>query len=769
MVGPQNSWCSGEDRCDVGEVGSRGARSLGSKVDVCRAGSLRSFGDEGKVDWLSRAWRITRSHSPLYHGVIVMFLGAFQLVSCALWARRLEYFESFRCTLNSTTALSLWVAFDHLRTHEIRLERLASATFLLMWVVDVVNNYIYAFPAECEEMELVNEALQAIVWGAQTFAALGSIHCSVEMAENAFQSHVAGAGILRARFLAVLPTAYAAISSVLVLCYVAYGGWSIDPWVRWLCGDTYESLYLFVYNVINGLAWATCGVLSWLSFSAMYRAAALDASLAAGGFMHAEAKWARSVIGRARTTTAFLCCVVILYHAYWTSYHLSILCGEDDWWPTARLFCSDAWYVIAEFLAIVVLLGFFRPSQPALKDFEDRAVASQRHVAPERSDAWVATVRALAGRGISAGELLEFYNKLGSAEAMPNFDPQVHTTNDVARRAIIPLSRAGSGGVAYAQVLEPASGEASWPSCLVTHDWRNLFVNLVAAVLADALGQNEYREVLGMLIKQDILGLQAKLAYAGVDSQRYWICCFCVNQHASTCHCFGAAPPPGSSERARWHSNCFDSRSGDEHPLCPCCEAKFLHGALDECELNKFDDMLELLVRLDPDFRQVVAVDPQLETFGRLWCIAELVQAHNLNMRQSVCLIADSVMELDETCMRLANFDVASCSASRQEDQDAILAKIRDVDEFNAQVQNLLLGERGLLGGRLVGFDALHAAVRAARMVKTVSGRTPDHAIQSKCTASGTSVELSASGGSNRSVPINVDLEVAVRREDAAW
>ena len=50
--------------------------------------------------------------------------------------------------------------------------------------------------------------------------------------------------------------------------------------------------------------------------------------------------------------------------------------------------------------------------------------------------------------------------------------------------------------------------------------------------------------------------------------------------------------------------------------------------------MNKFDDMMALLARENPDFAEVVAVDASLDLFGRAWCVAELAEAHRMGMAQ---------------------------------------------------------------------------------------------------------------------------------------
>uniref|UniRef100_A0A7S2QB07 Uncharacterized protein n=1 Tax=Zooxanthella nutricula TaxID=1333877 RepID=A0A7S2QB07_9DINO len=318
---------------------------------------------------------------------------------------------------------------------------------------------------------------------------------------------------------------------------------------------------------------------------------------------------------------------------------------------------------------------------------------------------------------------------------MPHYDPLRHTTNDVVRAAIVPASRGRSGGVAYTALLE-APCEETRPSCLVTHDWRNLFVHLVAAVVADALGMQEYNDVASMLIRGRADALARRLKENAKMDMRYWICAFCVNQHSSICGGFGGPPgEEGSAEYERWDANRRDSVTGDLHRCCPCAEPKLLNDSPEHTELNKFDDVMALLFVEVPDFRQLVAVDREFNLFTRLWCVAELVQAYFSGIPQNVCLHVSSALDVDagDTLLynKLADLTVTNCRATRPEDKEAILAKIPDTAEFDAQLQNMIFCERGLFGKKLVGFDIPRTAALIARRVKALpvekeaSGATP--------------------------------------------
>ncbi|CAE8648826.1 unnamed protein product [Polarella glacialis] len=338
---------------------------------------------------------------------------------------------------------------------------------------------------------------------------------------------------------------------------------------------------------------------------------------------------------------------------------------------------------------------------------------------------WNKTVQSLSERSVHVEELLEFFGRLGprhdasGAEAvMPSYDPWRSTTNDVVRGAIIPLSRAGSCGLAYADCLPGAKASTSprLPDCMVSHTWSALFLDLVAAVVADALERDEYCKVAQRLAEPG--GAQKLLQEVRRKScQRYWICAFCVNQHAGICNGFGSEPTPGSDQHSRWDAGRRDTVSGDLFRLCSCSEPKYFDGPL--CEMNKFDGMMGLLQHRQPNLRHLVAVDRRFELFSRAWCVAELVQSYLSNLPQTVLLLSSRALDVQaedlETYNFLATLTVLECKASREEDRLQILAKIPDVYEFDVQLQAVIFGSRGLLRNVLAGFDRVDAAARAAR------------------------------------------------------
>eukprot|EP00913_Durusdinium_trenchii_P023234 g21812.t1 len=64
-------------------------------------------------------------------------------------------------------------------------------------------------------------------------------------------------------------------------------------------------------------------------------------------------------------------------------------------------------------------------------------------------------VAELAGRRVTVEELLDFYLQLGGDEAMPHFDPETSTTNDVVRQMVIPSTLKEDGfGYSYAELCD---------------------------------------------------------------------------------------------------------------------------------------------------------------------------------------------------------------------------------------------------------------------------------------------------------------------------
>ena len=319
---------------------------------------------------------------------------------------------------------------------------------------------------------------------------------------------------------------------------------------------------------------------------------------------------------------------------------------------------------------------------------------------------WEKKTRELANRGISLEELLAFYKNLGDT-IMQSFQPSVHTTTDVVRLAIIPFT--ASSCSSYAQLVN--RGAKVLPKKMVTHNWSNLFRDLLASVISDALGEHTFEFVAELLSdKAGVEALEDMLRVHGSLQETYWICAFAVNQHAGIC----GANPAGT----------VDPVTGLTHPTCQCNEPKFFNedpplndeGKSIQCEMNKFDDMMALLARENPDFAEVVAVDASLDLFGRAWCVAELAEAHRMGMAQSLKM--RNAETLRRRQLTLQGLKVEQMKASRPEDVVEILAKIPDKEAFNAKLQELIFDSNVGLVPAWKNADALQQMEEVSHLLK---------------------------------------------------
>jgi len=205
----------------------------------------------------------------------------------------------------------------------------------------------------------------------------------------------------------------------------------------------------------------------------------------------------------------------------------------------------------------------------------------------------------------------------------------------------------------------------------------------------------------------------------GAANIRYWICSFCVNQHRGICGSMAAEPPLDSPEYPRYKANAYDPVLNKPHRVCDCDEPKLWEG--DDCEMNKFEDLMAFLSCKDPSFKQVVAIDRNFGLFSRIWCVAELVEACRLQIDQNVSLPWKRLFDANTgdigTYMKLAMISVKDCSAALEKDKISIMKKIENstgIEEFDAQLQATIFGDGGLLSKDLMGFDVIHSASRAA-------------------------------------------------------
>lgn len=322
---------------------------------------------------------------------------------------------------------------------------------------------------------------------------------------------------------------------------------------------------------------------------------------------------------------------------------------------------------------------------------------------------WDDEVKKLTKRGFELRALLKFYATLGTPNGpMPHFQPNAHTTTDVVRQAVIPLSRNTKfGNCALATVM--MKGKDVLPSKLVTHTWRSLFSHLVAAIVADALHVPMYEHILKRLVPGELNSLISELYWKGKLSSTYWVCAFSINQHASVCHL------PGGK----------DSVTGEEHPQCSCNAQKHdgsgprnkLDGRVVRSEINKFDSMVDCLADvMRGQFGQVIAVDARFELFNRAWCIAEIFNAQKRKLNQTLVLLSEQVWEEKRKCQSLRKLKVEDMDATNLEDKVAILSTIPDKAAFNKELQRMVFDEKGLLRAWQDGLDFMSMLGKVIKM-----------------------------------------------------
>lgn len=265
---------------------------------------------------------------------------------------------------------------------------------------------------------------------------------------------------------------------------------------------------------------------------------------------------------------------------------------------------------------------------------------------------------------------------------------------EVVRLAIIPLSLdpGSGGGRALSSIW--SQGQPIPAMCMVTHNWSNLFIHLVAGIFADALREDYYKDITEKLLEPDGRArLQSAIDEKGLASSTYWVCAFSINQHALICNSFGPAPPQDTPEFEEWNTKRVDTVTGQQFPLCHCRERKIFNNEPALCEVNKFDAMMAYLSQNYTMFSHLVVADGDFKVFQRAWCIAEIVESDLSDIPQRIKIHSDSMLDLHYKS--LSGIDVRDCKASRSEDREMILSNIINVDSFNTQLQWSIFGTRG--------------------------------------------------------------------------
>lgn len=483
---------------------------------------------------------------------------------------------------------------------------------------------------------------------------------------------------------------------------------------------------------VRMIATIAIGVMSLRAISIVKRALPLD--LPTGSYVQGEAAWARRVLSKLACVMCFSCAYNVFMSMILIHLRLHLYVHQEEMEADEMIPVVETTQCAVEVLCLVCFVGFFKAQKPDI-DICTQQPPMASITLRNRSAAWRKKVEDLGRRSIDVMSLLSLWKRLQAKDdLMPFFDPRLSTTNDVVRQAIIPLSRDGGMNIAGCVVEGIDSGKPycfnlddgdTLPDVMVTHTWSSLFLHLVAAVVADALGHRDYEDVTKMLLHQRFDIIEAKLIERGTSCLRYWICTCCVNQHASICHTPGPQPEIINGAYHRWDANRRDSITHEVFEWCDCSHPKFCNDICpDECEMNKFDDMMVFLQEVVPHFRQMVVVDPEVDLFGRAWCVAELVQGHLLGTPQHLQMLSSRLLDVQSNDLRiyakLVTMSVADCEASRSEDKAEILRKIPDVKLFDSHLQGIIFGDRGLLSRQLLGFDLVEAAGHSARRLSEV-------------------------------------------------
>lgn len=216
--------------------------------------------------------------------------------------------------------------------------------------------------------------------------------------------------------------------------------------------------------------------------------------------------------------------------------------------------------------------------------------------------------------------------------------------------------------------------------------------------------------LIGALLDRSTSALRTALDEIGRLDQRYWICAFCVNQHAGICGGFSKEPMLGTTDHEEWRKKRCDTWTRLEHPTCRCTTQKYfntscplcvgarLAGKSVYCEMNKFDDMIAFLFASreagSSEFEQVIAADADFDIFNRAWCVKEIEQSQRLGLKQS--LKVHSYQKLDCHQESLKRLRIQDMQASRPEDVQEILSSIQrgiGLQEFNRSLRRLIFDE----------------------------------------------------------------------------
>lgn len=631
--------------------------------------------------------------------------------------------------VSSTLSMFLFVAFELIwASQPSSFSEKASLCFLLGWL-RLTSRFSHFSTAICLHDD---QASKFIVWSFSTiesftnafltFVLQGAMASRVSVIETSFGQYLRSRILFRSRaatFAAGLITSFLKAAASCP-CWQFQASVSIEV----SADAAFQASRGVSYAIIAAsVRWAVDKVIT-----------AMSEASSCGGYLMAEATWVQKVIRRQQLSiviSAVFCSVVFMAKSIGLFLQLWYAALMSNWAPgfymdgTAALLwtAADLCVMMVEATCLCFICGVGSKQRPDIVCIKQSSTPSMQTTnVKDKSEAWKSTVRELAERSISVSALLDFYERLGpGGQIMLHYNPERSTTNDVVRQAIIPLSRSQKvGGVSYACAIQ----YRRLPDAIVTHSWSGLFLHLVAAVVADALDKDVYGHLAHHLAKNELLDLREELQACNGLHRTYWICAFCVNQHSGICAGFGK-PPQDDLEQERWEAQRRDSVTGEVFPICNCHRTKFFNDVPDQCEMNKFDCMMAYLQQENTLFQQTIAVDDKFTLFERAWCVAEIVQGHVSGIPQKVRLHSERALDIKEadleTFAKLATLSVTKCRSSRPQDREEILARISHVAEFDAQLQFLIFGKRGLLKRHFDGFDLVEAAALAARRVVLAS------------------------------------------------
>eukprot|EP00931_Biecheleriopsis_adriatica_P103171 TRINITY_DN7803_c0_g1_i7.p1 TRINITY_DN7803_c0_g1~~TRINITY_DN7803_c0_g1_i7.p1 ORF type:complete len:763 (-),score=89.08 TRINITY_DN7803_c0_g1_i7:362-2650(-) len=474
-----------------------------------------------------------------------------------------------------------------------------------------------------------------------------------------------------------------------------------------------------IFAAVVALVWFFFSVALWRAFAAKHKLLSEEVQRTSG-VPQALARWAlRSMNWEA----AALVPMVLIKAAYWTvavlwgmlliEKHSKLYFGHHI---LQRLTCAIEGLLVA-MLSGALCQAFRKPRRDEVWNSAE-SMHRRSHTEMLDETVWNGKVDELTNRGFTLDRLLHFLEDLVSGQVMPSFRPHLSKTNDVVRQAIIPLTRAPEavdGGCALSTAWN--QGQPLPAEIFVTHAWSNNFVHLVAGILASCLGHESYDFIAAILVEPDGFARVRKMLLSKESLETtIWLCAISVNQHASICGSFGPATAEGTLRFAEWQAKHRDTVTGEVFQLCSCHQPKFSNDQPDQCELNKFDDMMLLLSKRLPRFSQVIVVDEPFLLFSRAWCVAEVVEGSLLGISQDISIHSEN--SVANQYHSLVELDVRNCQASRPEDKESILDHIGDIEAFNQRLQRLIFDADGLFSSFT---DGCARARMVGQMVKRIS------------------------------------------------